>query len=55
MKEQSKITKAKNDLAVKGIIKDAKKKGLIKPLSDAFKKNPVENEKHKGDAKYFLD
>ena len=40
---------------VKKIINDAKSKKLIKPLSEAFDKNPVENEKHKGNANYFLN
>lgn len=53
MKEQKNISKVKKELNVKGIIKNAKAKNLIKPLSDAFKNNPTNNEKHKGDANYF--
>ena len=55
MKEQEKIEKVKKKLNVKKTIKNAKEKGLIKPLSDAFKNNPVENENHKGNANYFLN
>ena len=33
---------------VKDLIEDAKKENRIKPLSDAFKNNSVENEEHKG-------
>jgi len=36
-------------------IEEMYKKGKIKPLSDAFKDNPVELEDHKGDINYFIN
>lgn len=39
----------------KGLIASAKKQGLIKPHVQAFKEVPVNNEKHKGNPKYFCN
>ena len=47
--------KKEDKLKVKNMIKLAKKQGLIKPHTEAFKDFPVENEIHKGDANYFMN
>lgn len=43
----------KTILEVKKMIKEAKSKGLIKPHTDAFVKNSVKLESHKGNINYF--
>lgn len=43
----------KTILEVKNLIKKLKIKGLIKPHTEAFHKNPVKLESHKGDINYF--
>ena len=40
---------------VKNIVKKAKEKKIIKTCTDAFKNNPIELEKHKGNTSYFYN
>lgn len=37
----------------RNLINDSKKRGLIKPHTEAFREFPVEKEKHNGKKKYF--
>ena len=57
MKEGNKKTSisSKTVLDVKNLIKRAKEKGLVKPHTEAFIKNPVELEAHKGKTSYFCN
>lgn len=54
-KEKKTFEQVATKLNVKEIIKNAKAKGIIKPLTDAFEKTPVEKEAHKGNANYFFN
>ena len=54
-REKKTFKQVVKNLKVKEMIKNAKKKGIIKPVAEAFEKTPVEQEKHKGDANYFLN
>lgn len=52
-KKKDTLEQIANELKVKDMIKSVKEKGKIKSLEAAFKENPVEEEKHKGNANYF--
>lgn len=54
MKEQKIVLNSSNirKMAIK-ITEKAKKRNLIKPLSEAFKDVPVKKEIHKGNINYF--
>lgn len=54
-KEKITFEQAVSKLKVKDMIKSAKAKGLIRPLTEAFEKTPVEKEAHKGNPNYFLN
>lgn len=53
--EKNTLISEKTLLDVKKLIKSAKEKGLVKPHTEAFTKNPVEKEVHKGKASYFYN
>lgn len=54
MKKDKKLSiSSKTFLDVKKLIERAKEKQLIKPHTEAFIKNPVELENHKGKISYF--
>lgn len=48
-----KIDKNEVNKKAKELVNVAKKKGVIKPHTDAFKEFPVENEIHKGRKEFF--
>lgn len=48
-----KIDKNEVNKKAKELVNAAKKKGVIKPHTDAFKEFPVENEIHKGRKEFF--
>lgn len=53
--EKNTLISEKTLLNVKKLIKSAKEKGLVKPHTEAFTKNPVEKEAHKGKTSYFCN
>ena len=56
MKEEKKtFAQIADKFKVKGMIKNAKAKGIIKSHTEAFEKVPTKNESHKGNADYFLN
>lgn len=54
MKEEKKtFSQVAKNLNVKNIIECARKKGIIKPHTEAFKEVPTNQEKHSGKVNYF--